>query len=133
MKQIVNQIDALIRKEDLPWERTGHSIMVPISDGSRQQRIKVTRKKDIYEISSVVLRGTTIQNYFDPYDIAYRAFRKNALKELVNFTFDKNENLIGLITQPVEFLHDEELKLYIHVIAEECDRFEYKLTGEDKE
>ena len=67
------------------------------------------------------------------YDIAYRAFRKNAHKELVNFSFDNNGNLVGLITQPVEYLHDAELKLYINVVAQECDRFEYKLTGEDKE
>lgn len=133
MKQLENQIDVLIKNEGLPWERSGHTIKIAISGGSRQQKVNISRNSNLYEISSIVLRGKAIKNDKNLYDIAYRAFRKNAHKELVNFSFDNNGNLVGLITQPVEYLHDAELKLYINVIAQECDRFEYKLTGEDKE
>ena len=63
--------------------------------------------------------------------LAYRAWRKNALKDLVTFAFDSDDQLIGLIEQPVTTLDHEELQLYVETLAKECDRFEYVLTGRD--
>ena len=66
-------------------------------------------------------------------DLAYRAWRKNDLKEIVTFSFDRRHRLIGVIEQPAETLDREELVLYISTLARECDRFEYKLLGRDRE
>ena len=38
---------------------------------------------------------------------------------------------MGTIEQPVASAHDDELRLYIEVLARECDHAEYVLTGED--
>ena len=66
-------------------------------------------------------------------DIAYRAWRRNAMKELVTFAFDENDRLIGVIEVPAGTLQDEELRVYIETLAKECDRFEYALKGWDRE
>jgi hypothetical protein len=65
--------------------------------------------------------------------ITYQAWRKNALKHLVSFSFDANANLIGAIRHPAISLDDNELLLAIEILAKEVDRFEYKLTGKDRE
>ncbi len=62
-------------------------------------------------------------------DIAYRAWRRNAMKELVTFAFDDNDRLIGVVEVPSGTLQDEELRVYIEALAKECDRFEYALKG----
>ena len=41
--------------------------------------------------------------------------------------------LLGRIEQPVATLDHEELELYVEILAKECDRFEYVLTGGDEE
>ena len=66
-------------------------------------------------------------------DIAYRAWRRNAMTELVTFAFDENDRLIGVVEVPDGTLQDEELQVYIEALAKECDRFEYALKGWDRE
>ena len=53
----------------------------------------------------------------------YRAWRRNAMKELVTFAFDEDNRLIGLVEVPAGTLQYEELRVYIEVLAKECDRF----------
>ena len=64
---------------------------------------------------------------------ASRAWRRNAMKELVTFAFDEDDRLIGVVEVPAGTLQDEELRVYIEVLAKECDRFEYALKGWDRE
>ena len=87
----------------------------------------------MYIFYSVVVRADYFRNAQLRRDVAYRAWRKNALKDLVGFAFDERRQLVGTIEQPVETLDHEELQLYIDVLAKECDRFEYVLTGRDIE
>ena len=65
--------------------------------------------------------------------LAFRIWRRNALKAVVTFTIDRRERVIGLIDQPIESVHPKELKFYIETLARECDRFEYILTGADRQ
>ena len=81
-----------------------------------------------------MLRGERPTRQSDPLwrKLAYRVWRKNSLKDLITFSFDTQHRLIGRIEQPASTLDENELVLYIHTVAEECDRFEYNLTGEDR-
>ena len=83
---------------------------------------------------SIVLRAAEVPSRIAlKRDLIYRTWRKNALKELVAFTFDETGNLIGVIESPTDTLDDEEIVMYIDALAREADRFEYKLTGQDLE
>ena len=65
-------------------------------------------------------------------DLAYRAWRRNAAKELVTFSFDEQDSLIGVIEVPAATLDREELQLYVETLAKECDRFEYRRVQKHK-
>jgi hypothetical protein len=51
---------------------------------------------------------------------------------LVAFGFDKRDRLVGIVEQPIATMAPEELRFYVEMLAKECDRFEYVLTGEDE-
>jgi hypothetical protein len=51
----------------------------------------------------------------------------------VAFAFGRDDRLVGIIEQPIATMSPEELLFYVQMLAEECDRFEYMLTGEDEE
>ena len=66
-------------------------------------------------------------------DLAYRCWRRNARKALVTFAMEPRGRVVGLIEQPKATLDHEELELYVEVLAKECDRFEFVLSGQDRE
>ena len=104
------------------------------STGGRSQKIRLGQKDDEYLFTSIVQRRKDMGNSRRRLlHIAYQAWRKNALKHLVTFSFDVNANLIGAIRHPAASLDDNELLLAIEILAKEVDRFEYKLTGKDRE
>ena len=75
---------------------------------------------------------TVTKNVKNWNELALVAWQRNSDHELVNFTFDKKDRLVGLIRHPAEHLDPEELEHYINTLANECDRFEYLLAGKDK-
>lgn len=133
MRELVKRLDKLIESYKLPWQRKGYAVDVALNRGARGQKVKLSIQDGNYMFSSVVLRHESMANKNERIELAYRVLRRNALKELVGFTFDEDKNLVGFITQPAEYLDDEELLLYLTTVAQECDRFEYKLTGKDVE
>ncbi len=133
MNLLIERIDNTIQKKKLPWIRSGRSVIVELCEDGRKQRIRLKRDKDIYVFYSMIHKGSLIKGKRLRREIAYRAWRKNDMKDLVTFAFDDRGNLIGVIEQPVLTLDHEELKLYIETLARECDRFEYILTGDDVE
>ena len=133
MKSLIDRIDKLIEKQDISWTRNGHAVSVELWKSGRKQKVLFKRRNNMYIFYSVVVRADYFRNAQLRRDVAYRAWRKNALKDLVGFAFDERRQLVGTIEQPVETLDHEELQLYIDVLAKECDRFEYVLTGEDME
>ncbi len=134
MDQILDKIDRLIKRRNLSWTRRGNRVNVELRCTGRKQKIHLKRDGEMYLFSSIVLgadhfrRRTKYRR-----EVAYRAWRKNALKDLVTYTFDEAGNLMGVFEQPVATLDLEELLLYIETLAKECDRFEYILTGLDLE
>ncbi len=132
IEPLLEKIDGVIRRSRLPWNREGNSVEVELWPGGRKHIVEVNRRSETYIFSSRVVDAkhvTQSNRYWR--DLVYRAWRKNAVKELITFAFDERDRLIGLIAQPAATLDHEELKLYIDTVAKECDRFEYILTGSD--
>ena len=134
MKTLVDRIDQLVRKEQLVWRRDGGSIRVELARSGRTQTVQLRQLDGRYRFESTVLPSREVTRHLGLWrDIAYRTWRRNAMKELVTFAFDENDRLIGVVEVPSGTLQDEELRIYIEALAKECDRFEYALRGWDRE
>ena len=134
MKELIARIDQLSKRPDRRWTLEGDIIRVRLQEGGRSQTVRVSQDEDRYVFRSVVLSApAATRTRSHRRRIAYRAWRRNGSKPLVTFAFDDKDRLIGLIEVPAATLDHEELDLYIETLARECDRFEYALTGADKE
>ena len=134
MKMLVKWIDQLVTKDQRTWRRDGHAVRVELSRSGRTQTVQLSQEDRRYRFESTVLSSREVTR--KPRlrrDIAYRAWRRNAMEELVTFAFDEDNRLIGVVEVPAGTLQDEELRMYIEVLAKECDRFEYALKGWDRE
>ena len=120
------------------WEQsasfeTAESTQLVYTDGSTQT-VQLSHADDRYRFESTVLLSREVTRKQRLWrDIAYRTWRRNAMKELVTFAFDEDDRLIGVVEVPTDTLQDEELRVYIEALAKECDRFEYALKGWDRE
>ena len=133
MKHLLSKLDAVIRTEGLSWKRDRNTVEVELWRSGRRQRVHLKRSDDLYIFWSTVVGPSYVTKSGARWrDLAYNVWRKNALKDLVAFSFDAQDRLVGRIEQPATTLDDNELILYVETLAEECDRFEYKLTGEDR-
>jgi hypothetical protein len=131
---LIARIDKIIARRKLPWAVSGNAIEVSLAAGERRHRVMLRYNDDHYVFTAVVAGKSLVTRSEKAWrDLAYWAWRKNSRKDLVGFAFDKKDRLLGVIEQPIETLDDEELIIYIQALAEECDRFEYKLTGKDRE
>lgn len=134
MNTLLQRVDEAIRRHGLPWRRWGSTVEVELWRGGRRQRVHLEREDDRYVLwSPVVGPAIVTRSNREWAELAYRAWRKNSFKELVGFSFDRRNRLIGVIEQPAATLDHEELVLYIETLAQECDRFEHKLTGKDSD
>ena len=133
MDDLLKMMRKLARKNRETWSLTDNYVNVQISKGTRQQRVYLFLKNGYYFFTSVVMGSMTVtKNVKNWNELALVAWQRNSDHELVNFTFDKKDRLIGLIRHPAEYLDPEELEHYINTLANECDRFEYLLVGKDK-
>lgn len=133
MKDLIRRVDALIAASGVPWRRTGHSIEVRLGRSKRKQVVHLEERHDFYVFRSVVQRAAPRTRPRHLRDLAFRCWRRNARKALVTFTVDPRGSVVGRIEQPKATLDHEELRLYVEVLAEECDRFEFVLCGRDAE
>lgn len=134
MNSLGERIDRAILSERLPWKRSGALVDVELWANGRRQKVHLERRGAMYRFWSIVAGAGFVSRDDDTWrSLAYRAWRKNDLKEIVTFSFDRRNRLIGVIEQPVDTLDLEELVLYINTLARECDRFEYQLMGRDRE
>ena len=132
MRDLAEKIDYLIKKEDLPWDRRGGTVVVSLYPGARKQHVWFSRRGEVYVFLSIIAgREVVARNQRRKRELARSVWRKNALNEIVTFAFDDQDRLIGVVEQPVATIDHEEVRGYIEALARECDRFEYALTGED--
>ena len=130
MEDLLRRIDGLVTDENLPWQRKGRRVRIALSRNGRSQVIRLARRRDCYVFSSVVARVADVNQCRR--SLAFRLWRRNALKPIVTFTIDRRERVIGLVDQRVESARREQLKFYLETLAQECDRLEYILTGADE-
>lgn len=134
MKHLLALVDEAIARHGMPWRRSGAMVDVALGTSGRRQRVHLERRDDRYRFWSVVARAALVTQNTEAWrDLAYRAWRKNALKEVIGFAFDRDDRLIGVVEHPAATLDHEELVLQLEIVARECDRFEHKLTGADRE
>ena len=131
MEDLLRRTDELAARECPGWQRDGNRVRISLAQGGRSQILRLSRRRDRYIFSSVVARARAIDE--GRRSLAFRIWRRNALKPVVTFTVDRRERVIGLIDQPIESVHSKELKFYLETLARECDRFEYILTGADRQ
>lgn len=136
----MKDLDALVRaviagdRSDWTWDGRQVEVRFGGEESGRRQVVRVARDGEVYRFSSIVLPAAQVTRSDRAWRLlAVRAWQRNARKTLVAFTFDDDDCLIGVIEQPAATLDAAELKFYVDVLARECDRFEYVLTGEDQE
>ena len=133
MRSVIQSIDELIENRELRWSREGTTVTVELWRQGRRQAVECSRRDALYIFDSVVVDAAFVtKNQKAWRALASITWQRNAMKDLVTFAFDGRDRLVGRMEQPVATLDPEELKLYIQVLAEECDRFEYVLTGKDQ-
>ena len=122
----------VVLAEHPAWKHSEGRVEVPTEQEGRQQGIDIELDDEHWEFRSVVL-GTEAVTRKDKVwrELAVRAWLRNDATNLVTFTFDSRDQLIGLIRHPAAHLDAEELDMYLSVLAAECDRFEYVLSGVD--
>lgn len=104
-----------------------HWVIFP---NNRKQRIFIVRIKEYYSIRSVVLTKSKVNEYYKDWMYQF-IWQQNKETPLVSFLIDKKGRLAGRITHLAEYLDKSELFFYIEILAKECDRLEYILSGKD--
>jgi hypothetical protein len=117
---------AWCRSRDLKVEADG----VRVECGGRQQKVVINDAGDFFELQSVVARRALVQQQED---LAIRAWLRNRGTALVGFRIDHKDRLIAEAWVPKAGLTKAEFQLYVRAVAEESDRFEFQLTGQDVE
>lgn len=117
----------LCRADDLSVH--GDAVDVTLPDG-RRHNVSVRDGGKTYELCSIVARAAALREIDN---IPLQAWQRNRSSQLVGFRVDKRERLIGEAWIPKVGLTAEEFQIYVRRVAAECDRFEYLLTGADRE
>lgn len=105
------------------------SVTVTLPSG-RKHAVAVTREGDAFHVSGIVARRNVVEAIEGP---ALRAWQRNRASQLVGFRLDKRGRLVGEAWVPLAGLGEAEFRLYVRSVAKACDRFEYLLTGADRE
>ena len=132
----MHRIEELMKKLDvLPDTRikicykNGEAEM-KFQDG-RHQIVRINRQEDRYVFISLVLGRSRVKKY-PARKIAETMWDRNRHSDVIGFSLDKKSNLVGRVEHMAAKLDPDELYYYLRILAEECDRLEYLLTGKDK-
>jgi hypothetical protein len=106
---------------------TGVSLTLP---NGRRQQVRVELRGNRYVLSSVAL-GQQRAEQIDRYELIMWLWRINRELGVVGLMLDRGGRLVGRIEQLSETLDAAELALYLQLLARECDRLEYVLSGQD--
>lgn len=131
----VEQIRKLLAQHatTLPWSVRGDRVIVELGDSGRSQEVRIDYLEGQIRFRSTVLPAKEVTRQLRRWrDLARHSWRRNARKQLVCFTFDDDHALIGQILQPAGSLDSQELVLYVNSLAQECDEYEYRLSGDDR-
>ena len=134
MKELLERVDQLIETGEVKWVRRDRSVQVQLRQRGRRHRVRFRRQNGMYLFYAVVVGTDFVTRDVKRWnELAHRVWRRNAIRQIVSFSFDEQDRLIGVITQPAATLDAAELRFHIETLARECDRLEYVLTGENVE
>jgi hypothetical protein len=134
MDDLERLIRKLIREQKLHWALDGSRLTIHFGDHGRSQVVQLGRRGGDYVFTSRVLPAAQVTKTAKRWrQLAYRAWCRNAQSDLVTFGFDEEDRLVGRVVQPAETCDEAEVLLYVDTLAQECDEFEYVLTGGDAE
>ncbi len=128
-------IESLVHRDGSNWcysneDKTAIRVRLGGSGRSRFQVVKCVKDNSRYRFSSVVFFKKPMRTE-EKYQLLHQCLERNAHISVVNFQLKGNE-VVGVIEQPISSAHENEVKFYIDILAKECDRFEYVLTGNDE-
>jgi len=117
----------LCRGKDFSVE--GDRIEVALHD-ARRHVVSVQDVIDGYRLTARVVGPSFVNASLDA---ALIAWRRNRTSKLVGFRIDTRGRLMGEALVPKAGLIAQEFQLYVRTVAVEADRFEFVLTGRDRE
>ena len=133
MEKIKRMLNRATSAKEYPWDVKGNRVIVTLGHELRRQTVSISRDGDDYVFKSVVLDWPEVTRTHKQWrESARKTWLLNADHELVSFCFDNSDRMIGQIRHPAKYLDLEEMALYIQVLARECDRMEYLLSGKDE-
>ena len=133
MDALIQIIDDLILSGGLNGERKGKTVSLRLPRGTRQQQIQIREDGSLFEFSSQIANVRDVGRVTKTVRRAlqFRIWRLNALKPVVCLSMDESDRIFGSVSFPIESAHKNEVEFYLVILARECDRFEYILTGSD--
>lgn len=133
MTRIRELLDSVAADIEAEIEHGAHSSRITVKRGERSQTVHIRIVSDECELRSVVLPASDVTATDTGWrNLTRLAWRRNADANLVTFTFDNQDRMLGQIRLPAATLRKEELSLSIQSLVRECDRLEYLLSGADR-
>jgi len=108
------------------------SISVPVGSSSQVISVDDSFSADALRLQSVIATGKILDAVVDTTYLRY-AWERNRFSDLVGFTVDRRQRLLGESWVPLDGLQSKELALQLRELARVCDWHEFRLTGENIE
>lgn len=106
-----------------------YGAVITFPDG-RGQTILFHSEGDRYVLTSVVIGSRRVSN-LGRSRLLPLIWERNHETNVVGFNLDRRGRVIGRIEQVTKTVDRDELHYYLELLARECDRFEYLLSGHD--
>ena len=126
LRQIINE---LIHQNELNASWEDETLLVKLSELGRKQEIILSVQDPSYVFSTTI--GTVASTSLSRRELQFRIWRQNALKPLVNIRINNKDEIIGSVSNDISHTDPNEVSFYIKTLAQDCDRFEYSLSGSD--
>ncbi len=104
-------------------------IDVSLPDG-RRHRVTVSEEHNELRLTARIATRTPLSRLEAP---ELFVWNRNRNISLVGFRLDRHDSVVGEAWVPSHGLDAEDFSQYVLAVAEECDRLEALLTGEDDE
>lgn len=115
----------------------GSNVDVHFPNG-RKQRVRVSEQEDVLRLVSTVLGKAAVElllargDAYQQAQLALRIMRRNRSMSLVGFRLIPGGKLVAESVVPRAGLTRAEFRLHLLSVAQEADRLEHLLTGEDR-
>ena len=134
LDSLYREIDGLLAAKRIRGFRDGNHLLIRLYRSDRTQKIRLTQQDGTFRFTSIVAKvkdvipgGINARN-----DLLFRILRRNALKPVVALHIDAKDRIVGEVACTTSSAHHAEIEFYLTTLARDCDRFEYILSGSDR-